>query len=81
MVILFIFLLLTTSENLCNFQKYLKHLSSIVKKQHAELMSAYKKAHCIDQEDHKISRQGIRILFAVCAVGVHFQLLTCDSHT
>ena len=33
-------------------------------------------ACCIGQEDHKISRQGIRILSAVCAIGVHFQLLT-----
>ena len=33
-------------------------------------------AHCIGQEDHKISRQEIRILFAMCAIGVHFQLLT-----
>ena len=33
-------------------------------------------AHCIGQEDYKIGRQEIRILFTMCAVGVHFQLLT-----
>ena len=32
-------------------------------------------ANCIGQEDYKIGRREIRILFAVCAIGVHFELL------
>ena len=32
-------------------------------------------ANCIGQEDYKIGRREIRILSAVCAIGVHFELL------